>query len=122
MQSLGLEHIHNLTETIHVPEAFSEYIGGACRMFKIKAKEDSEYQELVNHFRSGEGRNTLVDKTFYGIWNDVSMEDSLLLYESKLLVLKFQLFHHIFGILKFQLAFFGLYSLQITKCHFNDPH
>ena len=64
------------------------YLGGACRMFKIKTKSDPEYQDLVDHFRSGGGRDLLVDKTFYAIWDEVSMEDGILFYDSKLLVTK----------------------------------
>ena len=67
MRDLELEHINNLTETVYVPEALSGYLGGDCRMFKIKTKSDPEYQDLVDHFRSGGGRDLLVDTTFYAI-------------------------------------------------------
>ena len=88
MYELGLDHVHNMSASIEVPDKFSVYIGGACRMFKIKSMEDPEYQSLLEHFRSGEGKESLPDKTFYNVWNDVYVEDDLLFYDERLLVTK----------------------------------
>ena len=88
MKELGLEHINQMTATIEVPETLSVYLGGACRVFKLRSMEDKEYQDLLRHFQTGGESHDLPSDTFKSIWEDVYTECDLLMCDGKLLVTK----------------------------------
>ena len=84
-RELGLHHIEDDTK-IDIPIYIEDEVHLTCKEFKTLANKDKCYQSLLLEFRKGTPAKKLVDKQFCGIWNEIYVDNGLLLFNNRLIV------------------------------------